>query len=104
MSSKNAFQPRAGGLSTNQAVTASSVAVTLPSGITAFDGGVTARFVNSGTQDIFLTFDGTAATTTAGMRMIANSVEVFTLGLGASLFVIAASTGSTLCITLGDGQ
>lgn len=98
------FQPRGGGLSTNQAVTAASVAVTLPTGTTSLDGGVTGRFVNSGTQDIFLTFDGTAATTTAGMRMLANTVEMFTIPAGASMFVIAASTGSTLCLSLGDGQ
>lgn len=104
MTSRAAFQPRAGGASTNLAVTAVSQTVPLPAGLTSIDGGVSGRLVNYGTQTIFLRFDGTVADTTAGMPMIANSVEPFTLAPGASITVIAAGTGSTLGVTVGDGQ
>lgn len=95
------FQPRGGGYTTSVAVTASSQALNLP--ITMPVEGATLRLVNDGTETVFVTFDGSAATAANGMPLLAGKAETFTIGPGESIHVIGASTGSTLYATMGDG-
>lgn len=85
----------------NLAVTGSSQ--TLTPGITVPDAGCQAMFTNIGTQTVFLRTDGTVATVNNGHPIMANTQVVFTLKGGAALRAIAATTGSTLYVTLGLG-
>jgi hypothetical protein len=96
----NAFGPRAGGASASLAVTASPAALSLPAAIA--QGGGTIRLLTSGSQLIFLRFDGTNAAVT-DMPMLPGTVEVFALAPGMSISAIAAATGTTLYATAGAG-
>jgi len=95
------FQPRGGGYTTNLAVTTASQALNLP--ITMPQEGATLRLTNIGTQTVFVTFDGSAATTANGLPIPAGIAQDFTIGPGASIHAIAGATGSTLYATMGDG-
>lgn len=66
------------------------------------------RVCNIGTQTVFIVInDATSAKTSTvaiGMPIPAGNTEVFTLGNGStSLSIIAATTGSTLYVTQGEG-
>jgi hypothetical protein len=64
------------------------------------------RLVNSGTQVIFLKFGvaATEATVATGFPMLANTVETFLLRPDIThVAAIAAATGSTLYVTVGEG-
>lgn len=88
----------------NIAVTAASQALLLTS-LGATSG--TVRLVNIGNQTIFLKFgtSGTTTTTAAGFPLMPNTAEIFAFGSNAitHVAVIAATTGSTLYATSGQG-
>lgn len=68
-------------------------------------GTQTVRIANVGTQVVFVTFadENAVATTTAGMPILPNSVEVFYFKRETtSLAFIAAGTGSTVYVTTGE--
>lgn len=100
------FQPRgAAALSATQntaniAVTAAAQQIPLP--LVPAEGG-TMRLVNSGNQVIFWLYGNLAVTTANGVPMLPNTVETFSTPPGTQLSVIAAATGSTLYVTIGDG-
>lgn len=98
-----AFQPAPTAASTTAlAVTGSNQTLTLsPNG-----GAMTRslRLANVGNQTVFVALGTVTSSVTTSMPVLANSVEVFTLPAGVTtLSVIAASTGSTLYATIGDG-
>lgn len=95
------FQPRGGANSTASLAVGTTAAPVVFAGVIPAEG-VTVRLVNGGSQVVFLSFSGTA-TLLAGMPMIPNSVETFSLPPGSVISAIAAATGSTLYATLGDG-
>jgi hypothetical protein len=104
-----AFQPRGSNQTTpagtvSGAVTASVTQINLPSAPYATD--TVGRFVNDGTQEIFWAYGSESGLTTAnGVPMLANTVETFSIPAGVTqISVIAGATGSTLRITVGDGQ
>ena len=97
------FQPAPTASSTTAlAVTESNHTMTLSP-----NGGAQTRSVrlaNIGTQTVFVALGTVTSSVTRSMPVLANSVEVFTLPGGVTtLSVIAASTGSTLYATIGDG-
>ena len=65
------------------------------------------RFVNSGTQVVFIAFgkDNTVTVTAAnGIPILANTTAIFTLDQDISyVAAIAGATGSTLYYTVGQG-
>lgn len=97
------FQPRGGVASTtNVAVTASSQQLTLP---TPSNNGGSIMLTNVGTQTVFVSYGSVTASVSTSMPLLANAIYTFTLPPGVTqLSAIAASTGSTLYATLGDGQ
>jgi hypothetical protein len=108
MQTQFCFQPRASNQATpagtvNGAVTASVTNIVLPVGPGLTE--CTARFVNSGAQVIFWSYGAGASLSVAnGVPMLPNTVETFNIPAGVSqLAVIAAATGSTLYVTVGDG-
>jgi hypothetical protein len=83
----------------NIAVTDSDQTVTLNNTI----GTRAIRFVNIGTQTVFINFTG-AATVGASMPLPSGQTELFSVGTDiTSYHVIAAATGSTLYSTVGEG-
>jgi hypothetical protein len=94
-----------------QGVNTLNLAVTGTTGTIALgafknQGRQSIRIVNSGTQVVFLNFSvGTGtATTTTDMPMLPNTSEVFWLGeKTTNINAIAAATGSTLYVTIGEG-
>lgn len=104
----SAFTPRGANQTTpaaqvSVAVTASILQITLP---TLANGENVARFMVDGTQPIFWCYGTNANLTTSnGVPMVSNSVEVFGIPAGTqTISVIAGTTGSTLRINLGDGS
>lgn len=94
-----AFQP---GPSVTQslAVTAGAAAITLNNTI----GTRQIRVVTSGTTPVFITMDGSTATTTTAMIILGNTQQVFTIPQqGAVVSAIATATGVTLYVTVGNG-
>lgn len=89
----------------NGAVTAAVTQINLPA-TAPYETETTARFVNAGSQTVFWCYGTQAGLTAAnGVPVLANTVETFTIPAGIStISVIAASTGSTLYITVGDGM
>jgi hypothetical protein len=80
------------------AVTASSQAITLPTR----NGNASVRIVVVGTQNVFWRLDGAAAVATS-TPMLANTVETFFLSRDATTInFIAAATGTTVYITIGE--
>lgn len=105
MSTPIAFAPNSPNATINVAVTAASQ----PLGPLKVSSTSQARFVNVGSQTIFIDIVPAAAAAptavaTTSMPMIPNSVEVFSVPQGAQIAVIAAATGSTLYVTAGDGM
>jgi hypothetical protein len=103
-----AFQPRAANQTpprtqVNGAVTAAVTQINLTD--SPFETECSARFVVDGAQSVAWAYGAQAGLTTGnGVFMLANSVEVFTIPAGITqISVIAAATGSTLRITVGDG-
>lgn len=98
------FQPAATAASTTAlAVTGSNQALTM-SPATGSDGG-TMRIANIGTQTVFIALGTVTSSVTTSMPMLANTVETFSLpGAVTTLSVIAAATGSTLYVTVGQGS
>ncbi len=99
----NPFQPGTDG-TTTLAITASAQLMT-PSSSGKYS---VYRFANIGTQPIYwLPYAAgiavVAVTTATGIPMLAGAVETFTLPVNVQVSVIAASTGSTLSITPGEG-
>ena len=93
-----------GQASVNLTVTGTTANVAVPvSGI----GFRSVRIVNSGTQAVSLEFGKSNAVTaviSTSILMLANSAEVFLLPPDITyIAAIAASTGSTLNITVGEG-
>jgi hypothetical protein len=97
------FQPAATAANTsNIVVTGSNQTFTL-SPTVGSDGG-TVRMTNIGTQTVFVALGTVTASLTTSMPVLANSIETFSLPGGVNtLSVIAASTGSTLYATVGQG-
>lgn len=93
-----AFRPIAA--TQNTAVTNSNAAITLsPVSVATRQ----LRIANIGTETVFIRF-GTAATTAAGIPMVPNSVEIYTIKDETTVNVIAAVGGSnTLYVTIGEG-
>jgi hypothetical protein len=90
------------GATVNVAVTAASqaLAITRP-GV----GTQSVRIANIGTQTIFIVFGISTATATvaAGMPMLANTAETFTIeNEVTTVAVIAGNTGSTMYVTTGE--
>lgn len=94
------FLPRAGGNTLNVAVL--TTAANVPALSIQAEGG-SVRLANVGTQTVFVNFSG-AATVAAGMPILANTIEVFTIAPNTTISTIAAATGSTLYATVGDGM
>ena len=97
------FQPVPTAASTTAlAVTASNQTLTMsPNG-----GSMTRsmRIAVIGTQTVFVALGTVTSSVTTSMPILANSVEVFTLPAGlTTLSVIAAGTGSTIYVTIGEG-
>lgn len=97
-------KPPNGNNTVNVAVTSSNQSLAL--GANKGQGFQAVRIVNSGTQNIFLNFSqaaGTAAVAT-DLVMLAGSVEIFGLHPDISFInVIAAASGSTMYVTVGEG-
>lgn len=92
------------GVTQNTAVTGTSARLELRNVMPGQPSVV--RLANVGTDVIFLAFgDSTVtATTAAGMPMIGNSVECFSIPQGAThVAAISAGTASTLYETVGEG-
>lgn len=97
-----AFRPLAA--TQNTAVTASSQAVVL----NLSQGVFTIRFCNIGTQTVFIlpseSSSPTAATVSNAIPIPAGQTEIFTMSKGiVGYTMIAATTGSTLYSTVGEG-
>lgn len=83
----------------NTAVTASSQTVTINNTI----GSRAIRFVNIGTQTVFISFTATA-TVGASMPLPAGQTELFSIGPDVTVYsLIAGATGSTVYSTVGEG-
>lgn len=100
---RRAFKPLGVNKTVNVAVTATSQLLAVPN---VPYGTLALRMANVGTQTIFIDFvttTGTAVATTS-IPLLANTVEVFTLGNDIThVSAIAGTTGSTLYITYGEG-
>jgi len=95
-----AFQPGPT-VTQNLAVTAGAASITLNN----LSGTRSVRVVTSGTTPIFITLDGTTATTTTGMVVLGNTQQVFTVPQQSSVVsAIATATGVTLYVTVGSGK
>lgn len=101
------------GPTTNLAVTASAQSITLPTVVStpssvryAADFGLQSYVLsNLGTQTVFLRCDGTTATASNAMPLLANAQVVVSLDKSVTTCsAIAASTGSTLYATVGAGE
>ena len=80
------------------AVTGSSQSITLG----AYNGNASIRIVVVGTQTVFWNYDAAAATATS-TPMLANTIETFFLPAGTTTIrFIAAATGSTVYVTVGE--
>ena len=65
------------------------------------------RIANIGTQTVFIDFSSSSTatiTTTTGFPVLPNSVEIFRDMPHAYVVAIAAATGSTIYVTLGEGM
>jgi len=97
------FGPVQGTNTSNAAVTGSSVATAVPvSGI----GMRSMRIANLGTQNIFVKLGASTVTvtTSTGMPILANTAEVILLRNDEThIAAIAATTGSTMYLTVGEG-
>lgn len=83
----------------NLAVTASNQTLTITPGI----GNRSIRILVTGTQNVFFSYGATAALATS-TPLLANTVETFFLASDTTqISFIAAATGSTIYITLGEG-
>lgn len=103
MSLTSAFAPKLSASTVSLAVTGSSQTLN-----TDTEGRlIHFRLVNAGTQTIFLEFGSNmtspTASTSTSLPMLANTVEVFTLPPKCIVAAIAATTGSTLYVTPGEG-
>lgn len=91
-------------LGQNGAVTGSAQTFTLPvPGVRL--GTLSIRFVNSGTDIVWIRFDGTAgAPSTNSLALLPNTVEVFDLNSGVLTvsYIGQAGTGSTLSYAIGE--
>jgi len=102
------FQPRGATGTTptanaSLAVTASVQQITIP---TVSNDGGTMRIVVSGTQEIAWSYGVSSGLSLSnGVSMLANTVESFAIPGGITqLSVVAAATGSTIRVHVGDGQ
>jgi hypothetical protein len=96
------FIPRA---TSNAAVTASAQSLTVPDyyGQESSFRSVVLNCV--GTQTVFFTTDGSTATTSNGMPIQPGQAFVISIpNKTTSISVISGTTGSTLYLTVGDGQ
>jgi len=90
-------------VSQNLAVTAGAASIVL-NNLNRAKSSRTVRIANNGSNPVFLSFV-TTATTTQGMCMLGNTVEVFTLPQECTaVSLIAIATGSTVYVTEGEGQ
>jgi len=97
------FGPVQGTNTSNAAVTGSSAATAVP---VARIGFRSIRIANIGTQNIFVKLGASDVTTltTTGMPVLANTVALFLLRPDEThIAAIAATTGSTMYLTVGDG-
>lgn len=84
---------------TGTAQTLSLGTTTLPSTLSQV------MLTNVGTQTVFYRTDGTTATTSNGMPVMANARVLISVPFGTTaLSVISSTTGSTLYATVGVGQ
>lgn len=95
------FEPLSGGTQ-SLAVTGSDQLVTLTQVIPP--EGCAAMLTNIGTQTVFVRLDATTVTAANGMPVLANSQVTFGVNFGATPRAIAAATGSTIYLTLGNGN
>lgn len=98
----SAFQIGGGVSSTTSvAVTASSQQLTLPS---VSSDGNSAVLTTIGTQTVFIAYGSVTASVTTSMPLLAGTQQTIAIPGGVSqISVIAASTGSTLYVTIGEG-
>lgn len=102
------FQPRGATGTTpaanvSLAVTAAVQQITIPP--VPAEGG-TMRIVVSGTQEIAWSYGVSSGLSLSnGVAMLANTIESFSIPGGVTqLSVVAAATGSTIRVHVGDGQ
>ena len=95
------FEPLSG-VGVQLAVTAASQALTPTQVIPA--GGCEGLFTNIGTQTVYIVFDGGTASITTSAPILANTQVVFGIKSGAVINAIAAASGSTLALNLGNGN
>jgi hypothetical protein len=90
------------GATQSEAVTSSAETITLATKVSDFDGSV--RLLVIGTQTVFVTFDGTAPTTSNGVPLRPDQPEAFKMPTGKlDIKHIASASGSTLYVTPGKG-
>lgn len=97
---QRAFEALAGNTA-NLAVTAADQTLTITQVIPP--GGCVAIVTNIGTQTVFVRMDATVATVTNAIPVLANSQVTFGVNFGATPRAIAAASGSTVYLTLGNG-
>jgi hypothetical protein len=103
MSLTGAFYPQAN--TVNVAVTGTSANVQFTTGIGLLNG-CQVRLFNSGTNITYINFGATSAvtaTTTAGLAMAPNSIEVFTVPYSTTYVAAIGTSGNTLYATPGEG-
>lgn len=89
------------GSTANLAVTGADQTMTITQVIPP--GGCVGLFTNVGPQTVFVRMDSTAVTTSNGIPILPNSQVTLGVNFGATPRAIAAATGSTLYLTLGNG-
>lgn len=96
------FKPFSG-TGANLAVTNTSQAVTLTQTIP--QGGCNCRIATTGSIDVHIKIGPSAVAVTTDMRLIAGTVEVFTIDQNDSITAIldSGSSGSNINVTLGMG-
>lgn len=95
------FEPT--GATQNEAVTSSAETVSLTGRLSDRDGAV--HIYIKGTQDVFVTLDGTTPTVNNGVPCPAGTVQTFAMPQGKTdVKHIAAAAGSTIYVTPGRGS
>lgn len=89
------------GATANLGVTAADQTMTITQVIPP--GGCVGLFTNVGSQTVFIRMDSTAVTVNNGIPILPNTQVTFGVNFGATPRAIAAATGSTLYLTLGNG-
>lgn len=95
-----AFRPLA---ATQNTVVDNAVPATITFNYTP--GTRTVRLANVGTATVFVSVDGTSASVSTSMPILANTTEFITIGNDVlSLSALGSAAGSTLYSTVGEGK